>query len=273
MKWNFKWGKNDKQEMTPELTERGVNVYQHENKIKGAEHLGEIKCVECGKWFTPEHHAQRVCSDECRIKRIKRRKSEWMKHAYEARKQVEAVNETNEGKETTMAETKEVEPIMRGGKTWTPPIKTCPACGKQFVAASNRQVYCSDECQRNAYAGKQAVKTTPSGFKYVSTAPTRPIKCEICGKSFVPRTKRGKYCSDECRKEAARRISREWDAAHRSSEVGVKLKRVTVADTAPQYESKTNIHLEVATVVRKLVEAGVDDEIVAKYLQTYYGSK
>lgn len=225
MKWNFKWGNDNKQVMTPELTERGVNVYHHENKIKNADKLTQEK--------------------------------------------VEPVVTTNERKENSM----EIETITRGGKPWTPPVKTCPACGKQFVAASNRQVYCSDECQRNAYAGKKAVKTTPSGFKYVSTAPTRPIKCEICGKSFVPRTKRGKYCSDECRKEAARRISREWDAAHRSSDAGVKLKRVTVAGTAPQYESNTNIHLEVATVVRKLVEAGVEDEIVAKYLQTYYGSK
>lgn len=268
MKWNFKWGKNNKQEMTPELTERNVNVYQHENKIKGAEHLGQRQCAECGKWFTPAHYKEVACSPECKVARHKRFKNEWQAKYYEElkkQKKVEAAKATNERKEDSM----KTETIMRGGKPWTPPVKVCPVCGKQFAATSNRQVYCSDECAHKAYTGEKIVKTTPSGFKYVSTAPTRPIKCEICGKSFVPRTKKGKYCSEECRKEAARECSRKWDAAHRSIDAGVKLKRVNSTTEQPI----VNKHLEVATVVRKLVEAGVDDEIVAKYLQTYYGSK
>lgn len=269
MKWNFRWGKNNKREVTPELTERGVNVYHHENKIKGAEHLGQLKCVECGKWFTPTHAAQRICSDECRIKRIKRRKLEWMKQAYEARKQVEAVNETNEGKETIMAETKEIETIMRGGKAWTPPIKTCPTCGKKFVCQTNRQMFCCEECRDKAYmlkaVGVEMPKRTPKG--YVSVAPTEPKACDICGKEFMPRTKKQRYCSKECGKEAMRRCTRKWHEIHE----GRRKEYVARREAIKRGEIMADKYSETATVVRKLIETGVDDDVVAKYLQTVFG--
>lgn len=204
MKWNFRWGKNNKQEMSPELTERGVNVYHHENKIKGAEHLGERQCVECGKWFKPNHAAQLICSDDCRIKRIKRRKSEWMKKTYEARRQVEAVNKVETRKEKPMLETK---------------------------------------------------------------------KCIICGQEFHPYNRNQNICgSDECRREQARRYAKVW--YHKNSDtVNAKKRAQYAGESAPKpvKVAKQNKHLETAAVISKLIKAGVDDDVVAKYLQTVYG--
>ncbi len=35
-------------------------------------------------------------------------------------------------------------------------------------------------------------------------------RCEVCGKRFHPYKRTGKYCSDECRKDAARRVKSVW---------------------------------------------------------------
>lgn len=318
MKWNFKWGKNNKQEMTPELTERNVNVYKHENKIKGAEHLGQIKCAVCGKWFTPTHHRQKTCSDECRKARAKqqydswheralrgkppvvykgkcvvcgnkfettykqqvtcskecsvahkqKKKKEWQQEHYQElydrykRKKQDVVEtaSNNERKENDM----EIETIMRGNKPWTPPVKVCPTCGKKFVATSNRQLFCSDECRDKAYAlkkdGVELPRRTPGG--YISTAPSEPRKCDICGKEFMPRTKKQRYCSKECGAEAMRRCTRKWHQIHETRSREYQKPRVT-----------SDVYLETANVVAKLVKSGVDDDIVAKYLHTVFGGK
>lgn len=272
MKWNFKWGKNNKREMTPELTERGVNVYQHENKIQGAEHLGQKKCAECGNWFTPTHYKEVCCSPACKHIRHRKFQNEWQHKNYEQERQkkVEAVKKANEGKETTMVQTREIETITRpDGTTWTPPVKTCPTCGKQFVCATNRQVFCSEECRDKAYAMKAAgvemPRRTPKG--YVSVAPTEPRKCDICGKEFMPRTKKQRYCSKECGQEAMRRCTRKWHELHE----GRRKEYVAHREAIKRGEIVADKYSETATVVRKLIETGVDDSVVAKYLQTVFG--
>ena len=164
-----------------------------------------------------------------------------------------------------MVQTREVETITRpDGTTWTPPIKTCPTCGKQFICATNRQVFCSDECRDKAYALKKTGVEMPRLTKggYVSTAPTEPRKCDICGKEFMPRTKKCRYCSKECGQEAMRRCTRKWHEIH---EVRAK--------EYQEPRETTDIYLETASVVTKLVKSGVGDDIVAKYLHTVFGGK
>lgn len=65
MKFNFKWGDNNRQEMTPELVQYKVNTYTHPNVIKGAEHLGIKPCKVCGKEFSAVTGRQVYCSSEC----------------------------------------------------------------------------------------------------------------------------------------------------------------------------------------------------------------
>lgn len=267
MKWNFKWGKNNKREVTPELTERGVNVYHHENKIRNVEKLTQKECIECGKMFTPSHGSQSTCSDECREEHRRKYRAEWQRNYYKKKKHGEVEPATNNKKEeNTMIGT-----IMRGDKPWTPPTKVCPTCGKKFIAKGNRQVFCSDKCRDKAYAlkknGVELPRRTPGG--YVSTAPTEPRKCDICGTEFMPRTKKARYCSQECRREAMRICSREWDKAHGKHR---KEYRANYYNTVTKV-AQTSAYEEAAAVVRKLIEAGVDNDVVAKYLQTVFGGK
>lgn len=255
MKFNFKWGKNNKQEMTPELTERKVNVYKHENPIKGAEHLGQRKCVECGKWFTPAHHNQTICSDECREIRDKRQKSEWGKKYYQEQK------------------AKKAELLEKQGTS----DRVCLECGNLYTPESKLQVTCSDECrekrrhkqknewQRKAYVAAREIKKTEQTDEYKQAVAVPTRACIICGKTFTPKSVNHRVCSDECRKEQMRRVTNKWNAEHREEN-----KRRQHEYYESRKAAKSNKHLEVAVVIRKLIEAGVDDDVVAKYLQTTF---
>jgi hypothetical protein len=233
MKWNFRWGKYNKREVTPELTERGVNVYHHENKIRNVEKLTQ-EAVEPAT--------------------IKERKEDTVK--------ANVVTLSN-------------------GTTRRLPIKTCPVCGKVFAATNNKQKFCSKACQQIAYAHPGSYVAKSEQQPRVSTAPTEKTTCDICGKLYLPKTHKQRYCSKECGAEAMRRRSAAWRAAN--IELDRKNKRnyyyahkATVEQR--KYDRRAeqrmrNKHAENALVLRKLIEAGVDDDIVAKYLQTSYGGK
>lgn len=75
----------------------------------------------------------------------------------------------------------------------------CQNCGNKFIPkASDRTTYCSREC----YFEKIKAKPKEPKEKVL------PVQnCVICGKEF-PGKYGSKYCGDECRKEYARRWSR-----------------------------------------------------------------
>lgn len=242
MKFNFKWNKN-KQEMTPEMTEQSVNVYTHPNMIKGVEHLGEKQCKVCGKWFAPRTVRQVICSKECRMEQDRRYQH---KHYFELKEK----RGKEEGK--MYGEPKK----FSNGRTWYPPIKTCPNCGKSFVATNNKQMYCCTECrEKAAQSYTTVVKKKPAKVASIK-------KCMICGKEFTGKRDDAKYCSDECRAEAARRISRAW-----WREKGAKKRGYDEVTPRPDFW-----HTQ-ASVIVKLVKSGVDEDIVAKYLKTIFGDK
>ena len=250
MKFNFNWGKNNKPEMTTELTERNVNVYEHKNKIKGLEHIGEKKCAECGAWFMPSHQAQTLCSDECRDKRRRRMQSEWQNNHYHGVKK-------------------------------TLPDKQCKICGKTFTPKSPLQVMCSKECRMEAdrrYQRRHAAELKAKrdeannnqrkeGEKVFSEQITRangtkwtpPVKtCPTCGKIFVATNNKQIYCCRECCLEAT--------SLHNASKAK-KNKMATVKTRKPGF------YVTQASIIEKLVKSGVETDIVAKYLETVFGGK
>lgn len=105
--------------------------------------------------------------------------------------------------------------IRANGKKWTPPIKTCPTCGKVFVATNNKQIYCCRECLLKASKSYNAYRKTP-------------------------KTKTASEKTDSSKKDALNR----------------------------PYFWKTQ-----AGIIAKLVKSGVDDDIVAKYLEAVFGEK
>lgn len=75
--------------------------------------------------------------------------------------------------------------------------KVCPHCGKEFVPTSNRQVFCSKECNYQArQAEKKAEREAERGDHYY-----RKRVCEVCGKEYWPTHSQQKVCSEECRKK------------------------------------------------------------------------
>lgn len=318
MKWNFRWGKKNKQEMTPELTERGVNVYEHPNPIKGAEHLGERQCVVCGKWFRPAHYKQVTCSTECRMKRKREMQNEWQRKNYAIKKKVreiekqEAAEKKSWKKERqcvycgktfmpthpnqtlcsdecrrkriieskrawqdahTTESVKHGKVAYRDGKPYTPPIKTCPTCGKEFQCNNNHQKFCSIQCRDDRY--KEAYK-----FTYVPVE-LGEKQCEICGKVFHPTMRTAKYCSRECYRKSGLIQKRAYEAEIYKQEKEEKdaikeaqrRAREKSAKKAKTRDVIINKSIEAAPVVRKLVESGMSDDVVAKYLQTLFGGR
>lgn len=255
MKFNFRWGKNNKQEITPEITEQKVNVYEHPNPIKGAEHLGERQCKICGRWFKPNAPVQVMCSHECRLE---------AERQYQ-RRHYQELKAKREGKTNEQRKEEKVvygEPIIRAsGRKWTPRIKTCPVCGKTFAVTNNKQIYCCREHlikANNNFNGYRKDKT--EGKKndlYVKT-------CAICGKEFTAKRDEAKYCSDKCRKEAMRRTAHKYWVEKGAAKRGYK-----------PVEAKPVLdfwHTQ-ASVIAKLVETGVDEDVIAKYLETVFVEK
>ena len=72
--------------------------------------------------------------------------------------------------------------------------KVCPHCGKEFTPASNRQVFCSKECCKQARQDKvRADREAEKGDHFY-----RQRKCEVCGKLYWPAHSQQKFCSQEC---------------------------------------------------------------------------
>lgn len=84
------------------------------------------------------------------------------------------------------------------------------------------------------------------------------IKCEICGKIFIARMARYKYCSDECRKEAIREKNRySWHqkerarkSKRRAPREGMSVHEVIV--WIREYYEKTGVMLSYGKAVAKI---------------------
>ena len=84
--------------------------------------------------------------------------------------------------------------------------KVCPHCGKEFIPTSNRQVFCSKDCRKEAaQAEKQAEREAERGDHYY-----RKRICEVCGKEYWPTHSQQKFCSEECQKKHHNVYSLDW---------------------------------------------------------------
>lgn len=233
MKFNFKWGQDDKQEMTPELTQYAVNTYVHPNTIKGSEHLGQKQCRICGKWFTPGRINQIACSKECSKINQQRHRTEWNNRERDKRIADAAVR--GDKRSVTIVPTIGYgKTVVRGNnKPWTPPIKRCKICGKEFEAKTGRQVYCSQECSQRAKFAYQATYYKRNRKKQRNVAVTSAVK--QIAKTPTP----------------------------------TPTPTIASANTT---KSASFWQKQSATLV-KLVKSGMDEEFVAEYLQMVFGNK
>ncbi len=105
-------------------------------------------------------------------------------------------------REKAYREKRKAAKIAANGGVSVPP-KVCPHCGKEFTPASNRQIFCSDECCYQARQDKKkAEREAERGEHYY-----RQRKCAVCGKLFWPTHSQQTLCSDKCRKEKHNQVT------------------------------------------------------------------
>ena len=74
-------------------------------------------------------------------------------------------------------------------------MKVCKLCGKE-ITDSDRRSYCSEECAIEANRIRSREKYH-SDVDKLST----PVKCMNCGKEFIRRQEKQKYCCYSCKQE------------------------------------------------------------------------
>ena len=73
-------------------------------------------------------------------------------------------------------------------------MKICKICGGEVP--HRRRSYCSDDCYIIANRNRAR-----SQYNRVSNVPLPPIKCLNCGKEFIRKQEKQKYCNWKCQKE------------------------------------------------------------------------
>lgn len=88
---------------------------------------------------------------------------------------------------------------QRSGKPWPEPSpRNCEHCGATFVPIPAFKKYCSDRCNGNAWAAREAAKRPPKAERV----------CHHCGCSYRPRAHNQIHCSSECVAAARRSENR-----------------------------------------------------------------
>lgn len=140
-------------------------------------------CAWCGKEFEPPSKRSDYCTDECaRQARLKRQRD------YQKQR--------------------------RG----TPATKVCVICGKEFEIKHGNSKTCSEGCatEHKRRVMRELYEKGKKARKPKKHQEPRIRICVICGKEF---TVRGNSicCSDKCRAENGRKLSREYYWAHKKT--------------------------------------------------------
>ena len=91
-------------------------------------------------------------------------------------------------------------------------IKVCPVCKKEFIASQKNSVCCSVKCYQHYY---YLQKTIAKRQRIRETRPLKEAICKECGKTFLTKTLKNKFCSEECKKEYFRKYSEEYRKKNR----------------------------------------------------------
>lgn len=108
---------------------------------------------------------------------------------------------------TTYSKEKATVYVVRGCKKYEPDIDCvikCKYCGEEYVLQAQHTTGIDGGYCYNCHVERKDTYYSERPWLKGVRPPvaTRPRKCAICGKSFMPRTQVAKYCSDECRKVA-----------------------------------------------------------------------
>lgn len=87
--------------------------------------------------------------------------------------------------------------------------RLCPVCNKPLPEnATGRQKYCSPKCRLSTY------RKNPEAVREPYRRKIKTFTCIICGKEFSSDHSFAFYCSDDCRKAAARNSAKRFRDKH-----------------------------------------------------------
>jgi hypothetical protein len=130
-------------ENTPANDESNVNTQEDSA-------FSSIRLCTCGRVFTPYRKTQRFCSDACRVKYTKGKKSYYQKKQFVEKecKQCGKKFTTNDGKKKYC--TYECLVKHEEDRHIKKEERTCLVCGTIFHSAHWSKRYCSDTCRAKA---------------------------------------------------------------------------------------------------------------------------
>ena len=156
----------DYRALTSRLSETGKRVQMMREGIMLAG--GKTNCPVCGKEFELRRADQRYCSEACK-----------KKARYIIRRADASDGET-----------------LKGGMR-------CAECGKPFDQIKANQKYCSYQCQWKAATRRKREREANGDIRCMQQLQDAGMNCEYCGRKFAPKTVTQRFCSDDCRCQAA----------------------------------------------------------------------
>ena len=120
----------------------------------------------------------------------------------------------------------------------------CRNCGKRAIVHSRKAVYCSLAC-RTEFLNKRREKVG-------DTIETR--KCIVCGKEFKPFSKRGRFCSTECRRFYFQIVKTAQKTARNRARIGGDRECLFCGNTFTPYNGKQRFCCEGCYVNYKLAK-------------------
>lgn len=116
----------------------------------GEDVTDRFRLCRCGRVFEPYRSFQRFCSDQCRVKYSKGKKTTYVKRPVERRecKECGREYETNDGKRKYCSRTCYDAYQLKRHKA--PEKRHCLVCGTEFETTHWVKRYCSESCRKTA---------------------------------------------------------------------------------------------------------------------------
>lgn len=143
-----------------------------------------------------------------------------------------------------------------------PALRTCPICGREFLAMSGQQKYCSESCRREA----ARIRKREDAQRKDAARPKKKMEdrtCPECGQKFTPNASNQIYCCVRCSSEAKARRAKE----RRLEEVREATPRVCVIcgkEFVPKCATQKTCSLECSAERRRKTAIKWDQEHKAK---------
>lgn len=88
----------------------------------------------------------------------------------------------------------------------------CPVCKKEFTPSQSNSVCCSTKCYNHYY---YLQKTINKRAKIRNNKPPQEAICKECGKTFLTKTLKNRFCSEECKKEYLKKYNATYREANK----------------------------------------------------------